>query len=124
MDETSDAITLSEEQLEIHTRSRVVGRVRLRKRIVTETVQVSVEIRREELEIVEYEPGQAFYDDVALGEEAFTLVLSAEEPVVGVRAVPVERVHVHKVLLTEHQDVTAELRSEEAEFEELPPARG
>lgn len=129
MDQTDDAITRSEEELEVHTRSRVVGRVRLRKRIVTETIQVSVEVRREELEIVQEDFDDASFDgasfdDTPLGEEVHTVVLSAEEPVVSLRVVPVERVHVHKELITEEREVAAELRSERVELEETPPVRG
>jgi uncharacterized protein (TIGR02271 family) len=120
MNETNDAITRSEEELEVRTAARVTGRVRLRKRIVTETVQVSVEIRREELEIIHEQVGDGPSDDTPLGQDTVTIVLSAEEPVVSTRVVPVERVRVHKVLVAEDERVDAELAREQVELEELP----
>lgn len=45
---------------------------------------------------------------------------SAEEPVVGVRVVPVELVRVRKELVSEHRELKAELRREQVELGELP----
>lgn len=126
MSQADDAITRSEEELEVHTRSRVVGRVRLRKRIVTETVQVSVPVRREELEIVREEAEDEPYDDIALGgdEQAHTIVLATEEPVVSVRVVATERVRIHKELVTESRTLSADLKREQVELERDPPGAG
>lgn len=124
MDQTDDTLTRSEEELQVHTRSRVVGRVRLRKRIVTETIQVSVDVRREELEIIHEQVGDEAYDDAPLGGDTHTIVLSAEEPVVGVQVMPVERIHVLKALVSEDQEITADLRREQVEVEQTPPIAG
>jgi uncharacterized protein (TIGR02271 family) len=92
--------------------------------LVTETVQVSVELRREELEIVHEEIWDGPSDDTPLGQDAITIVLSAEEPVVSTRVVPVERVEVHKVLVADDERVDAELAREQVELEELPGTAG
>ena len=48
------------------------------------------------------------------------MVLHREEPVVQLRAVPVERVRLVKRLVTEQRTVTEELRSERVEVDEGP----
>lgn len=50
-----DAMTRSEEQLRVHTENRPVARAKLKKYTVTENVQVTVPVKREEVR-VEYEP--------------------------------------------------------------------
>jgi len=53
--ETDDAMTRSEEELIVGTRRRTRGRARLRKYVVTEHVQKTIPVRREEVR-VEFEP--------------------------------------------------------------------
>src|SRR5689334_13456323 len=93
---TDDAMTRSEEELNVGTREREAGRLRLRKWVETEPVQTTVEVRREKARI-EREPitdanvGDAM-DGPAISEEEHEVVLHAEEPVVEKRVVPKERV--------------------------------
>jgi len=54
-DGDSDAMTRSEEELIVGTRRRVRGKARLRKYVVTEHVQRTIPVQREEVR-VEYEP--------------------------------------------------------------------
>jgi stress response protein YsnF len=56
--ETDDAMTRSEEELVVGTRRRTRGRARLRKYVVTEHVQRTIPVRREEVR-VEFEPEEA-----------------------------------------------------------------
>jgi stress response protein YsnF len=56
--ETGDAMTRSEEELVVGTRRRTRGRARLRKYVVTEHVQKTIPVRREEVR-VEFEPEEA-----------------------------------------------------------------
>jgi stress response protein YsnF len=56
--ETDDAMTRSEEELVVGTRRRTRGRARLRKYVVTEQVQKTIPVRREEVR-VEFEPEDA-----------------------------------------------------------------
>jgi stress response protein YsnF len=53
--ETDDAMTRSEEELVVGTRRRSRGRARLRKYVVTEHVQKTIPVRREEVRL-EFEP--------------------------------------------------------------------
>ncbi|SDZ06281.1 conserved domain-containing protein, partial [Geodermatophilus africanus] len=93
---TDDAMTRSEERLNVGTRSEEVGRARLRKYVVTENVSETVPVSREEVR-VEREPitdanvGNAM-DGPAISEEEHEVTLRAERPVVEKEAVPVERI--------------------------------
>jgi uncharacterized protein (TIGR02271 family) len=102
---TDEAMTRSEEEVRVGTAERERGRVRLRKHVVTENVQQTVPVRREEVR-VEREPitGENIDDAVSgseTSEEEHEVVLHEEEPVVEKRTVAKERVR----LGTEtHQD--------------------
>jgi uncharacterized protein (TIGR02271 family) len=118
---TDNAMTRSEERLEVGTRSAEVGRARLRKYVVTENVTQTVPVSREEVR-VEREPitdaniGNAM-DGPAISEEEHEVVLHAEQPVVAKEAVPVERVRLDKETVTEEAQVSEGLRKEEIEVE-------
>jgi uncharacterized protein (TIGR02271 family) len=118
---TDNAMTRSEERLDVGTRSAEVGRARLRKYVVTENVTQTVPVSREEVR-VEREPitdanvGNAM-DGPAISEEEHEVVLHAEEPVVAKEAVPVERVRLDKETVTEQAQVTEGLRKEEIEVD-------
>ena len=118
---TDDAMTRSEERLNVGTRSEEVGRARLRKYVVTENVTESVPVTREEVR-VEREPitdanvGNAM-DGPAISEEEHEVTLHAERAVVEKEAVPVERVRLDKTTVTEQEQVNEELRKEEIEVD-------
>jgi stress response protein YsnF len=144
-DATDQAMTRSEEQLRVHTEPRAVGRVRLRKHIVTEYQQITVPVRREEIRI-EREPvdGVAAYADSDVGSagadsidrsvagqvdpaaprradvedvDEQEIVLYAERPVVRTETVAVERIRVGKRTVTEQETVGGEVRREHVEVE-------
>ncbi len=116
---TDDAMTRSEERLHVGTEKVEAGRARLRKFIVTENVQQTVPVTREEVRL-ESEPitdgnvGQAM-DGPALSEEEHEVVLHEERPVVAKEAVPVERVRLSKDAVTEEHQVNEEVRQERIE---------
>ena len=118
---TDNAMTRSEERLNVGTRSEEVGRARLRKYVVSENVTESVPVAREEVR-VEREPitdanvGNAM-DGPAISEEEHEVTLHAERAVVEKEAVPVERVRLDKTAVTEQQQVNEELRKEEIEVD-------
>ncbi|MEA2320977.1 MAG: hypothetical protein QOD81_827 [Solirubrobacteraceae bacterium] len=119
--ETDDAMTRSEEELDVGTRRREAGRVRLRKYVVTENVTRTVPVQREEVR-VEREPITDANRDAALAggeltEEEHEVRLHAEEPVVEKRVVPKERVRLDKDTVTEEQQVSDEVRKERIESE-------
>jgi uncharacterized protein (TIGR02271 family) len=116
---TDDAMTRSEEELRVGTEKRERGRARLRKYVVTEQVEKTVPVQREEVRI-EREPitdanvDQAL-DGPEISEEEHEVTLHAEEPVVEKRTVPKERVRLDKDTVTDEQTVTGEVRKERIE---------
>ncbi len=119
--ETDDAMTRSEERLRVGTETTEAGRARLRKYVVTENVQETVPVTREEARI-EREPitdanvGSAM-DGPAISEEEHEVVLQSERPVVAKEAVPVERVRLSKETVTDQETVSEEVRKEQVEQE-------
>jgi uncharacterized protein (TIGR02271 family) len=119
---TDDAMTRSEEELRVGTASRERGRARLRKYVVTEQVQTTVPVQREEVR-VEREPITDENVDAAtsgpdISEEEHEVVLHEEEPVVEKRAVPKERVRLEKDTVTDERAVSEEVRKERIETDE------
>ena len=118
---TDDAMTRSEERLNVGTQRVETGRARLKKYVVTENQQVDVPVSREEVR-VEREPitdanvGQAM-DGPAISEEEHEVVLHEERPVVQKEAVPVERVRLGSEEVTDTQTVDAEVRKEQIDVE-------
>ncbi len=116
---TDSAMTRSEEEMVVGTRKEETGRARLRKHVVTEDVQKTVPVSREEVRI-EREPisegnvDQAM-DGPAVSDEEHEVTLHAEEPVVEKRVVPKERVRLGKETVLEEQTVSGEVRREEIE---------
>jgi uncharacterized protein (TIGR02271 family) len=116
-----DAMTRSEEELRVGTTSRESGRARLRKYVVTEMVEKTVPVRREEVR-VEREPINDANVDSALegpdiAEDEHEVVLHAEEPVVETRTVPKERVRLQTDTVSDEETVTGEVRKERIDVE-------
>ncbi len=117
-----DAITRSEEELRVGTARRERGRVRLRKYVVTEDVQRTVPVRREEVR-VEREPITDENIDQAMSgqdisEAEHEVVLHEEEPVVEKRAVPKERVRLSTETHEDEHEVSEQVRKERIEVDE------
>jgi uncharacterized protein (TIGR02271 family) len=119
---TDQAMTRSEEQLRVGTQRVETGRARLRKYIVTEEVQTTVPVSREEVRI-EREPitdanRESAMAGPELSEEEHEVTLTAERPVVSKETVPVERVRVNKEQISEDQQVTEQVRKERIETDD------
>ncbi|MBA3232415.1 MAG: PRC and DUF2382 domain-containing protein [Propionibacteriales bacterium] len=118
---TDDAMTRSEERLDVGTQTEEVGRARLRKYVVTENVTQTVPVRKEKA-VLEREPVTADNVDNAasgpdISEEEHEVTLSEERPVVSKTTEPVERVRLGKQEMTEDKTVTEEVRKEQIEAE-------
>jgi uncharacterized protein (TIGR02271 family) len=116
---TDEAMTRSEEELRVGTAKQERGRARLRKYVVTEQVQQTVPVQREEVRI-EREPITDENVDRAvsgpeISEEEHEVVLHEEQPVVEKRTVPKERVRLDKETVVDEQTVSEELRKEQIE---------
>lgn len=116
---TDDAMTRSEERVDVGTQTESAGKARLRKYVVTENVTKTVPVSREEVR-VEREPitdanrGEALSGG-DLTEEEHEVELKQERVVVDKETVPVERVRLDKDTVTEEQQVDEEVRKERIE---------
>ncbi|WP_133910825.1 DUF2382 domain-containing protein [Streptomyces sp. NBC_00582] len=116
-----DAMTRSEERMHVGTERREAGRARLRKYVVTEEVQKTVPVRREEVR-VEREPiTDANRDDAMAGpdisEDEHEVILHEERPVVATETVPVERVRMSTQEHTDEETVHGKVRKERIDTE-------
>ena len=118
---TDDAMTRSEEELKVGTAKEEAGRARLRKYVVTEQVQTTVPVQREEVR-VEREPitegnVDRAVDGPAISEEEHEVVLHEERPVVAKETVPKERVRMEKDTHVAEETVSEEVRKEQIDVE-------
>ncbi|MBM7806647.1 stress response protein YsnF [Geodermatophilus bullaregiensis] len=131
----------SEEQLRVGTEQVAATRVRVVKYVVTEEVQVTVPLRREEIRIEHVPldapdpgPGESLTPAggvAAPGTAAGTgtglgtglpdeIVLHAERPVVGVEVVPVERVRLRTDLVQGQEQVSEQVQREQIVVDQTP----
>ena len=117
-----DAMTRSEEELQVGTQARERGRVRLRKYVTTEQQTVTVPVQREEVR-VEREPITdanlaAASSGPEISEAEHEVTLREEEPVVEKRVVPKERVRLDTDTVTEERQVAEEVRREQIDLDD------
>ena len=131
---TGGGMTRSEEQLRVGTERVAATRMRLVKYVITEDVQITVPIRREEIRVEEVPfdevddgigeslvPGADVYDAHSAEPAAAgtpggfpeEIVLHTERPVVTVEVVPVERVRLRTELVEGQETVTGQVQREQ-----------
>lgn len=121
-----DAMTRSEERLNVGTERVETGKVRLVKHVVTEEQQVSVPVSHEEVRLEREPITEANRDAMGgrdLTEDAQELTLHAEQPVVSKETVPVEQVRLTKDTVSDKQTVSGTVRKEQIEVEDSRKAR-
>jgi uncharacterized protein (TIGR02271 family) len=119
--ETDDAMTRSEEELDVSKRSQAAGKARLRKWVETEDVHMTVPVRREKARLV-VEPITGDNVDQALSggdltSEEHEVVLSEEVVDVDKRVVPKERVRLETDVEEREVAVDEEVRKERIEMD-------
>ena len=117
-----DAMTRSEEELAVGTAKRERGRARLRKHVVTEQVETTVPVRREEVRL-EREPiteanRESALSGAEISEAEHEVVLHEEEPVVEKRVVPKERVRLSKDTEIDEHAVSEQVRKERIDVDD------
>jgi stress response protein YsnF len=136
---TDGAMTRSEEQLRVATQRVATTRARLVKYVVTEEVQITVPIRREEIRVeqvpvdaVDDAPGESLLsaDETpsrTVGETPSRtageglpdeIILHTERPVVTVEVVPTERVRLRTELVEGQEQVTGQVQREQIVVDE------
>lgn len=118
---TDDAMTRSEERVQVGTTDQEAGRARLRKYVVTEEETHTVPVRKERA-VLESEPitdanAGAATDGPAISEEEHEVTLHEERPVVQKTTEPVERVRLGTEETTSEETVSEEVRKEQVEAE-------
>jgi stress response protein YsnF len=137
-------MTRSEEQLVVGTEKVATTRARLVKYVVTEEVQITVPIRREEIRVEQVpidavdEPGESLLE--AGSPQEFTgtaggggttggglpseIVLHTERPVVTVEVVPTERVRLRTELVQGQETITEQVQREQIVVDQDMATRG
>lgn len=110
------AVTRSEEEIEVGRRSVDAGSARLRKWVETEPVALDVELRREVARVTR-EPIDQPVGDHEFSEEEVEMPLHREKPVVQKQAVAKERIGLEKHVESDQATVQDELRKERVEVE-------
>lgn len=128
--DTPNEMILSEEQLIVTTRWAVSGRLRLTRRVVTQTRQIEVTVRREELH-EEWEPAQPSESDPledgepqpAQTRDPLVIVLHEEVPEITLRVHPYEQATVSVTRRDGELPVTDVVRKENVTLEQTAPGR-
>lgn len=119
---TDDAMTRSEERVDVGTTTEETGRARLRKYVTTETETHTVPVRKEkavlETEPITDENRGAATSGPDISEEEHEVVLKEERPVVSKTTEPVERVRLGTETEVEDQTVTEEVRKEHVDVDD------
>jgi stress response protein YsnF len=134
--DAAGAMTRAEEQLRVGTERVATTRARLVKYVVTEEVQITVPIRREEIRVEEVPvdatdagPQESLLAD---GESASysagpglpdEIILHTERPVVTVEVVPTERVRLRVDTVEGQETVTGQVQREEIVVDQTPSSR-
>ncbi|HEV7725553.1 MAG TPA: PRC and DUF2382 domain-containing protein [Modestobacter sp.] len=123
--DTDGAMTRSEEHLDVGTERVAATRARVIKYIVTEEVQITVPIRREEIRVEQVPidapddgPGETLLPDqpaegTAAGGRPGEIILHTERPVVTVEVVPLERVRLRTEQVQGQERVTEQVQREQ-----------
>jgi len=118
-DREETRLRLSEEQVKVGKREVEYGGVRLRKVVRSETVDVPVELEREEIQIergpasgASAEAGESF-----ISEDDVFIPLRREEAVIEKTVTPREEIRVSKRRETAQENVREEIRREDVEIE-------
>ena len=126
------AMTRSEERLAVGTERVAATRVRIVKYVVTEEVQITVPVRREEIRVEEVPidavddgPGESLVpaDTARSGGLPDEIILHAERPVVTVEVVPTERVRLRTDTVSGQETVTDRVQRERIAVDEQPVSR-
>jgi uncharacterized protein (TIGR02271 family) len=118
---TDDAMTRSEEEIDVEKRTQQAGKARLRKWIETEKVQMTVPVRRESARVVT-EPitdanRDAAYSGGDLTTEEHEITLTEEVVDVDKTVVPKERVRLETDVETSEVVVDEDVRKERIEMD-------
>jgi uncharacterized protein (TIGR02271 family) len=113
------ALTRSEEELQVDTKQVPRGQAGVRKRVVTEQEHRTVPVEREELRVQrEPIPAGEGDGDAEVSADERTVELREEQPVVDKRVVPKERVRIGKEVVRDQEQISEPVRKEQIEVDQ------
>jgi uncharacterized protein (TIGR02271 family) len=115
--DADQALTRSEEELQVGKERTQAGSVRLRKWVETEPVALDVELQRETARVVRERVDKPVDSKNAFNEEQIEVPLQAERPVTSKRTVAKERIGVEKNVESETRKVRDEVRKERVDVD-------
>lgn len=117
-------VSRTEEELNVGTRAREAGGVRLKKWVETEQEQVTVPTRKERVSVERVPVSEGTTTTGELGEDEVSVPVMEEEVVVEKKPVAKEEVRVSKEAVTEDETVSADVRKEKVDIEDSSTTTG
>jgi uncharacterized protein (TIGR02271 family) len=124
-DEDELRVQRTEEELVAGTREREAGALNVRKRVRTDTEQIEVPTRHEEVSVerVPVSEGTAA-SEAQIGEDEISIPVTEEEVVVEKRPVAKEEVRIRKDVVEDTEVVEEDVRREEIDVDDQTSSRG
>ncbi|MEO6653344.1 MAG: PRC and DUF2382 domain-containing protein [Ilumatobacteraceae bacterium] len=110
-------VTRSEEEVSVDKVEKESGRVRLRKYVVTEDVNITVPVRKQVARVVRTQASGDAAGTIDESDEGEEIVLSEEEIVVDKQVVAKENVSIETETVTEDRQVNEQVRKEQVEVD-------
>ena len=123
LDDNELRVQRSEEELRAGVRQREAGSMNVKKSVLTESEEVRVPKKREEVE-VERVPMDREVAEAEFGDEEVVVQVFEEEVVVSKRIVLKEEIRLRKRVVEEEEVVEVDLRKEEVEIDDQTTRRG
>jgi uncharacterized protein (TIGR02271 family) len=108
----------TEEELRAGTTEREAGSVQVRKRVRTDTEQIEVPTRREEVSVERVPVEEGTATEAQIGEDEVSVPLTEEEVVVEKRPVAKEEVRIRKDVVEDTEVVEEDVRREEVDVDD------
>ena len=117
-DEDELRVQRTEEELRAGTAEREAGAVQVRKRVRTDTEQIEVPTRHEEVSVERVPVEEGTATEAEIGEDEVSIPLTEEEVVVEKRPVAKEEVRIRKDVVEDTEVVEEDVRREEIDVDD------
>jgi uncharacterized protein (TIGR02271 family) len=122
-DEDELRVQRTEEELRAGTTEREAGAVQVRKRVRTDTEQIEVPTRHEEVSVERVPVSEGSATEAQIGEDEVSIPVTEEEVVVEKRPVAKEEVRIRKDVVEDTEVVEEDVRREEVEVDDQTERR-
>jgi uncharacterized protein (TIGR02271 family) len=117
-DEDELRVQRTEEELAAGTREREAGALNVRKRVRTDTEQIEVPTRHEEVSVERVPVSEGTATEAQIGEDEVSIPVTEEEVVVEKRPVAKEEVRIRKDVVEDTEVVEEDVRREEIDVDD------